>query len=71
MYKYIWKVVVLGLGVMGFGIVVYLVNIGIFVLLFDIVLNDLIKEEENRGLMKDSLEVCSRLSWQVVKKLLK
>ncbi|MEC0598864.1 3-hydroxyacyl-CoA dehydrogenase NAD-binding domain-containing protein [Bacillus spizizenii] len=71
MHKHIRKAAVLGSGVMGSGIAAHLANIGIPVLLLDIVPNDLTKEEENRGLTKDSPEVRSRLSRQAVKKLLK
>lgn len=56
---------------MGSGIAAHLANIGIPVLLLDIVPNDLTKEEEKRGLTKDSPEVRSRLSRQAMKKLLK
>lgn len=56
---------------MGSGIAAHLANIGIPVLLLDIVPNDLTKEEEKKGLTKDSPEVRSRLSRQAVKKLLK
>lgn len=71
MHKHIRKAAVLGSGVMGSGIAAHLANIGIPVLLLDIVPNDLTKEEEKRGLTKDSPEVRSRLSRQAVKKLLK
>ncbi|OEI76679.1 3-hydroxyacyl-CoA dehydrogenase [Bacillus subtilis] len=71
MHKHIRKAAVLGSGVMGSGIAAHLANIGIPVLLLDIVPNDLTKEEEKKGLTKDSPEVRSRLSRQAVKKLLK
>ncbi|QHQ80806.1 3-hydroxyacyl-CoA dehydrogenase/enoyl-CoA hydratase family protein [Bacillus subtilis] len=71
MHKHIRKAAVLGSGVMGSGIAAHLANIGIPVLLLDIVPNDLTKEEEKRGLTKDSPEVRSRLSRQAMKKLLK
>ncbi len=71
MHKHIRKAAVLGSGVMGSGIAAHLANIGIPVLLLDIVPNDLTKEEEKKGLAMDSPEVRSRLSRQAVKKLLK
>lgn len=71
MHKHIRKAAVLGSGVMGSGIAAHLANIGIPVLLLDIVPNDLTKEEEKKGLTKDSSEVRSRLSRQAMKKLLK
>ncbi len=49
MHKHIQKAAVLGSGVMGSGIAAHLANIGIPVLLLDIVPNDLTKEEEKRG----------------------
>ncbi|WP_369888316.1 3-hydroxyacyl-CoA dehydrogenase/enoyl-CoA hydratase family protein [Bacillus halotolerans] len=71
MHKHIQKAAVLGSGVMGSGIAAHLANIGIPVLLLDIVPNDLTKEEEKKGLTKESPEVRSRLSRSAVKKLLK
>lgn len=67
MHKHIRKAAVLGSGVMGSGIAAHLANIGIPVLLLDIVPNDLTKEEEKKGLTKDSSEVRSRLSRQAMK----
>lgn len=44
MSRRIIKVVVLGFGVMGFGIVCYFVNIGLEVLMLDIVFCDLLED---------------------------
>ncbi len=49
MHKFIKKAAVLGSGVMGSGIAAHLANIGIPVLLLDIVPNELTKDEMKKG----------------------
>ncbi|MEC2309647.1 3-hydroxyacyl-CoA dehydrogenase/enoyl-CoA hydratase family protein [Bacillus atrophaeus] len=71
MHKQIKKAAVLGSGVMGSGIAAHLANIGIPVLLLDIVPNELTKDDMKKGRTLDSPEVRSRLSQTAVKKLLK
>lgn len=71
MHKFIKKAAVLGSGVMGSGIAAHLANIGIPVLLLDIVPNELTKDEVKKGLTLESPEVRSRLSRSAMKKLLK
>ncbi|MBT2574777.1 enoyl-CoA hydratase/isomerase family protein [Bacillus sp. ISL-51] len=71
MHKFIKKAAVLGSGVMGSGIAAHLANIGIPVLLLDIVPNELTKDEVKKGLTLESPEVRSRLSRTAMKKLLK
>lgn len=71
MHKQIKKAAVLGSGVMGSGIAAHLANIGIPVLLLDIVPNELTKDDMKKGRTVDSPEVRSRLSQTAVKKLLK
>lgn len=65
MSRRIKKVVVLGLGVMGFGIVCYFVNIGLEVFMLDIVFFDF-KEEE-----KVIFVVCNWIVNGVLKVVLK
>ncbi len=57
MHKFIKKAAVLGSGVMGSGIAAHLANIGIPVLLLDIVPNELTKDEMKKGLTLESPEV--------------
>ncbi|AVM07426.1 3-hydroxyacyl-CoA dehydrogenase NAD-binding domain-containing protein [Bacillus velezensis] len=71
MHKFIKKAAVLGSGVMGSGIAAHLANIGIPVLLLDIVPNELTKDEMKKGLTLESPEVRSRLSRSAMQKLLK
>ncbi|MDI3410901.1 3-hydroxyacyl-CoA dehydrogenase NAD-binding domain-containing protein [Bacillus sonorensis] len=49
MVKHIRKAAVLGSGVMGSGIAAHLANIGIPVLMLDMVPNELTEEEEKRA----------------------
>lgn len=51
---------------MGLGIVVYLVNIGILILLFDIVLFVFMKEEEVKGFILEYKSVRNCFSNMVV-----
>ncbi len=60
--KEIRKAAVLGAGVMGATIAAHLANVGIPVLLLDIVPGELTPEEEAKGLTLDSPEVRNRLS---------
>ncbi|WP_307338403.1 3-hydroxyacyl-CoA dehydrogenase/enoyl-CoA hydratase family protein [Metabacillus malikii] len=65
------KAAVLGSGVMGSGIAAHLANIGIPVLLLDIVPHEVTDEEKNKGLTLADSEVRNRLSNTSRKKLLK
>ena len=65
------KAAVIGSGVMGSGIAAHLANIGIPVLLLDIVPNKLTEDEEKKGLTLDSKAVRNRLTSGSLKKLLK
>lgn len=65
------KAAVIGSGVMGSGIAAHLANIGIPVLLLDIVPNKLSEDEEKKGLTLDSNAVRNRLSTGSLKNLLK
>ncbi len=62
--KEIRKAAVLGAGVMGSTIGAYLANVGIPVLLMDIVPRELTDEEKNKGLTMESPEGRNRLSNQ-------
>lgn len=65
------KAAVLGSGVMGSGIAAHLANIGIPVLLLDIVPNALTEAEEKKGLTIESPAVRNRFSAGALQKLLK
>ncbi|MFB4166197.1 3-hydroxyacyl-CoA dehydrogenase/enoyl-CoA hydratase family protein [Alteribacillus sp. JSM 102045] len=65
------KSVVLGSGVMGSGIAAHLANVGIPVLLLDIVPKELTEEEKANGLTLDDKEVRNRLSNRALKQLQK
>lgn len=65
------KAAVLGSGVMGSGIAAHLANIGIPVLLLDIVPRELSKEEEAKGLSLEHPQVRNRIASTSVQKLLK
>lgn len=65
------KAAVLGSGVMGSGIAAHLANIGIPVLLLDIVPNGLTEEEEAQGLTLESPEVRNKFAATACQKLLK
>ncbi|TWT24369.1 3-hydroxyacyl-CoA dehydrogenase/enoyl-CoA hydratase family protein [Planomicrobium sp. CPCC 101110] len=67
----IQKAAVLGSGVMGSGIAAHLANIGIPVLLLDIVPNELLKEEEAKGLSLEDKAVRNRFTESSIQKLLK
>ncbi|MBS4222949.1 enoyl-CoA hydratase/isomerase family protein [Bacillus sp. FJAT-49682] len=65
------KAAVLGSGVMGSGIAAHLANIGIPVLLLDIVPKELTAEEEAKGLTLEDQVVRNRFTDTAVQKLLK
>lgn len=65
------KAAVIGSGVMGSGIAAHLANIGIPVLLLDIVPRELTKEEQAKGLTLENRQVRSRIAATAVQKLLK
>ncbi|MFD1863374.1 3-hydroxyacyl-CoA dehydrogenase NAD-binding domain-containing protein [Planococcus chinensis] len=65
------KAAVIGSGVMGSGIAAHLANIGIPVVLLDIVPRELTKEEEAKGLTLDNKGVRNRIASTAVQKLLK
>ncbi|MDM5334902.1 3-hydroxyacyl-CoA dehydrogenase NAD-binding domain-containing protein [Ureibacillus composti] len=67
----IQKAAVLGSGVMGSGIAAHLANIGIPTLLLDIVPKQLTKEEEQKGLTLEHVQVRNRFAQGAVQKLLK
>ncbi|MFJ8236791.1 3-hydroxyacyl-CoA dehydrogenase NAD-binding domain-containing protein [Ureibacillus sp. NPDC094379] len=67
----IQKAAVLGSGVMGSGIAAHLANIGIPTLLLDIVPKQLTKEEEQKGLKLEHVQVRNRFAQGAVQKLLK
>ncbi|MGE6630009.1 3-hydroxyacyl-CoA dehydrogenase NAD-binding domain-containing protein [Bacillus sp. NPDC077027] len=71
MGKHIRKAAVIGSGVMGSGIAAHLANIGIPVVLLDIVPNELTKEETAKQLTLDHPIVRNKLSQEALKKLLK
>lgn len=65
------KAAVLGSGVMGSGIAAHLANIGIPVLLLDIVPGKLTEAEEKKGLTLEDKQVRNRLADGALKQLLK
>lgn len=65
------KAAVLGSGVMGSGIAAHLANVGIPVLLFDIVPKEPTEDETRKGLTLQDKEVRNRLSVGAIQKLLK
>lgn len=65
------KAAVIGSGVMGSGIAAHLANIGIPVLLLDIVPNKLTAEEEAKGLTLEDRKVRNRLTDQALKNMKK
>lgn len=65
------KAAVIGSGVMGSGIAAHLANIGIPVLLLDIVPNKLTEAEEKKGLTVEDKQVRNRLADGALKQLLK
>ncbi|MCZ0068805.1 3-hydroxyacyl-CoA dehydrogenase/enoyl-CoA hydratase family protein [Bacillus sonorensis] len=71
MVKHIRKAAVLGSGVMGSGIAAHLANIGIPVLMLDMVPNELTEEEEKKGRTLQDPDVRNRLARTAVKRLLK
>ncbi len=71
MVQRIKRAAVLGSGVMGSGIAAHLANIGIPVLLLDIVPRELNEEEAKKGLTIEDKAVRNRLGQTAVQKLLK
>ena len=71
MVQSIKRAAVLGSGVMGSGIAAHLANIGISVLLLDLVPRNLNEEEVNKGLTLEDKPVRNRLVQTAVQKLLK
>lgn len=69
--KEIKKAAVLGAGVMGATIAAYLANVGIPVVLLDIVPRELTEEEEKKGLTLESPQVRNRLAEQGKQDLIK
>ncbi|RSL30370.1 3-hydroxyacyl-CoA dehydrogenase [Salibacterium salarium] len=67
----IQKAVVLGSGVMGSGIAAHLANVGISVLLLDIVPNEVTENEKAKGLTLENKAVRNRLSEGALKHLQK
>lgn len=65
------KAAVLGSGVMGSGIAAHLANIGIPVLLLDIVPNKLTDEEEAKGLTLEDRRIRNKFASTAVEKLVK
>lgn len=65
------KAAVLGSGVMGSGIAAHLANIGIPVLLLDIVPNKLTEQEEAKGLTLNDKSVRNKFATTALEKLLK
>lgn len=70
MVKHIRKAAVIGSGVMGSGIAAHLANIGIPVLLLDMVPRELTDEERKSRTLEDP-DVRNRLAQSAVQKLLK
>jgi len=71
MVQQIKKAAVLGSGVMGSGIAAHLANIGIPVLLLDIVPTELTDEEKKKGLTLEDKHVRNRFANNAIQKLLK
>ncbi|EIJ80648.1 3-hydroxyacyl-CoA dehydrogenase NAD-binding protein [Bacillus methanolicus PB1] len=71
MIERIQKAAVLGSGVMGSGIAAHLANIGIPVLLLDIVPRELNEEEKEKVLTLEDKQVRNRISSSALQKLLK
>ena len=61
MKRNIKKVAVIGSGIMGSGIACHFANIGVEVLLLDIVPNELTEVEQKKGLTLDTKIVRNRL----------
>ncbi len=69
MIQRITKAAVLGSGVMGSGIAAHLANIGIPVLLLDMVPKEVTKEEQAKGLNLTDKSVRNRFSLNALQKL--
>jgi len=61
MKRTIKKVAVIGSGIMGSGIACHFANIGVEVLLLDIIPNQLSSDEEKKGLTLENKSVRNRL----------
>lgn len=71
MKKRIKHITVLGSGIMGSGIAAHFTNIGVEVLLLDIVPLELTKAEQKKGLTKDDKVVRNRIATENLEKLKK
>lgn len=69
--RYINKVAVIGSGIMGTGIACHFANIGVEVLLLDIIPNNLLPAEKKKGLTLDDSSVRNRLATQSIKQAAK
>jgi 3-hydroxyacyl-CoA dehydrogenase len=69
--QFIKSAAVIGTGVMGSGIAAHLANVGIPVLLLDMIPKELTEEERSKGLTIKDQEVRNRLSTMSIQKLLK
>ena len=61
MKKHIKKIAVIGSGIMGSGIACHFANIGVEVLLLDIIPNELNAKEKSLGLTLESKQVRNRI----------
>ena len=71
MKRRIKHVTVLGSGIMGSGIAAHFANIGVEVLLLDIVPFELTEAEQKKGLTKESKLVRNRIATESLAKLVK
>ncbi len=71
MNKHIKKVAVVGSGIMGSGIACHFANIGVQVLLLDIVPRELTEDEKTKGLTLDDKSVRNRIVNSSLAKALK
>jgi 3-hydroxyacyl-CoA dehydrogenase len=69
--QFIKSAAVIGTGVMGSGIAAHLANVGISVLLLDMIPHELTEEERAKGLTIKDQEVRNRLSTMSIQRLLK
>jgi len=71
MKRRIEKVAVIGSGIMGSGIAAHLANIGVQVLLLDIVPRELTEEEKAKGLTLETPQIRNKIAAENLKKALK
>jgi len=71
MKRHIKKVAIIGSGIMGSGIACHFANIGVEVLLLDIVPRELSKQEELKGLTLENKSVRNRIVNESLKNSLK